>query len=241
LRKEELMSVRVDKDGQARVIVMDSGENRFNRDFLDSILGALDEVASDHEAACAVITGAHEKHFSGGFDLEWISTAGRGLTKFLLDFVKYMHYLFLFPKPVVAAINGHAFAGGLLTALCCDWRVMRQDRGWCCFPEVDIGIQITPGVAALVSHVTGRRNADLIFLTGRRLDGPRSLALGLVDEIAAAEAVLPRAIEVAKELGSKDRTTFAAHKRRLRADAARVLLEDDPVFIRSRTERTSNV
>lgn len=218
----------------ARILRMNHGENRFNREFVDAFNLALDEMETEGSVRALVFTSSHEKIFSNGLDLNWIiGQPPEEWARFLIDFDRLLHRLFVYPKPTVAAINGHAFAGGLFMACCTDWRVMREDRGWCCVPEIDLGIELPPGNIALVAHTVGHRQADLLALTGRRLPAREAQAIGLVDEVAEADQVLPRALAKAKELGAKNPRIYASHKRGLRAGAARSLAEEDPPFILS--------
>jgi enoyl-CoA hydratase/carnithine racemase len=228
------MMIEIEAVEGARILRMNHGENRFNREFVDAFNLALDEMETEGSVRALVFTSSHEKIFSNGLDLNWIiGQPPEEWARFLIDFDRLLHRLFVYPKPTVAAINGHAFAGGLFMACCTDWRVMREDRGWCCVPEIDLGIELPPGNIALVAHTVGHRQADLLALTGRRLPAREAQAIGLVDEVAEADQVLPRALAKAKELGAKNPRIYASHKRGLRAGAARSLAEEDPPFILS--------
>jgi enoyl-CoA hydratase/carnithine racemase len=229
------MIVEIEAAGSARIVRMNSqDENRFNRGLVDALYRTLDEIERDGGARSVVFTGAHEKYFSNGLDLEWlIRQPPQAWSDFLVDWELLLHRVFTFPKPVAAAVNGHAFAGGLFLALAADWRVMREDRGWLCIPEIDLGLDLPPGNLALIQQAIGHRQTEILSLTGVRLTAPEALKIGMVDEIAPAEAVLPRALEAAKRLGAKNPAQYASHKRGLRAEAARLLHDADPPFIRS--------
>ncbi|HUT51751.1 MAG TPA: enoyl-CoA hydratase/isomerase family protein [bacterium] len=229
------MIVEIEAEQSARVIRMRSGdENRFNRGLVDALNRALDEIEGESSARSVVFTGAHEKYFSNGLDLSWlISQPHQIWSDFLVDFDRMLYRVFTYPKPVVAAINGHAFAGGLFLALCADWRVMREDRGWMCIPEIDLGLDLPPGNIALIEQAIGRRQTEVLSLSGTRLSAAEALKIGMIDETAPADQVLPRALETAKRLGAKKPAQYASHKKGLRAEAARILDEEDPPFIRS--------
>jgi enoyl-CoA hydratase len=217
------------------ILRMDNaGENKFTREFIAAFNQALDQVEADAAVRAVVITGTAEKFFSTGLDLTWLMTRPKDdWLSFFLDMDRLLLRVFTFPKPVVAALNGHAFAGGLFLALCADYRVMREDRGFCCMPEIDLGIELPPGTVALISHVLGRRNAELLSLFAKRLAAKDALRVGAVDEIVKAEEVLPRALEAARHLASKNPKAYAQHKLALRKDVARVMREDDPPFLES--------
>ncbi|MBX3025774.1 enoyl-CoA hydratase/isomerase family protein [bacterium] len=210
------------RTGPVFVLAMQSGENRFNRAFLDALNGAVDEVERSRGAAALVTVGS-DKFYSNGLDLDWLmSPAGEG-PSFIGDFLAFFGRLLALPVPTVAAINGHAFAGGAMFALTHDFRVMRADRGFFCLPEVDLGMPFAPGMNALITGKLGRRSATDLILTGRRVGGAEALALRAVDETAAAEEVLPRAVARAEALSGKDRAIYGRLKRDLFAEAIELL------------------
>jgi enoyl-CoA hydratase/carnithine racemase len=115
----------------------------------------------------------------------------------------------------VAAINGHAFAGGAMLATAFDHRIMREDRGYWCLPEVDLGLPLTTEMyAVLAAHLPRPELADAA-LTGRRYSGPEARAVGIVTDVAPEAEVLERAVALAASLAGKNRTVIAAHKRLL--------------------------
>lgn len=228
------MSLLIEAAETTRVVRMNRGENRFNREFIAAIMAALAELEADSAVRAVVFTGAEEKYFSNGLDLNWIAGQSPGeWAEFLTEFVTLLHRVFTFPKPVVAAINGHAFAGGMFLACGADWRVMRQDRGWCCIPEIDLRLELPPGHIALLVYTVGHRQADWLSLSGCRLTAEQAVKIGLVDEAVSREALLPRALEQARLLGAKNPRQYASHKQGLRGWAARALIEDDPKFVRA--------
>jgi enoyl-CoA hydratase/carnithine racemase len=92
--------------------------------------------------------------------------------------------LVVFPVPTAAAINGHAFGMGALLALAHDHRVMRDDRGWFCFPEVDLGLRLDPFLLGLVQARLVPAAAQEAILTGRRYTGPDAASAGIVNAVA---------------------------------------------------------
>jgi enoyl-CoA hydratase/carnithine racemase len=107
------------------------------------------------------------------------------------------------PCATVAAQNGHTFAAGAMLAICHDHRIMREDRGYWCLPEVDLGMPFTEGMNALIPARLPAMTAHEAMVTGRRYSGTEALAAGIVNEVAADDQVLPRSIEVAQSLASK--------------------------------------
>lgn len=236
------MLVEIERNQDIVIVRMNNGENRFNGNFVAAMNEALDEIAANDDLRAAVFTGTQEKFFSNGLDLNWIlQLPNEEILPFLLEWEKLLNRTFTFPKPLVAALNGHTFAGGLFFALCADWRVMRRDRGWCCVPEIDLCLELPPGNIALIAHVVGHRNTDYLAMTGRRLTAEEAQSLGMVDEVVEINEVIPRSILMARELGGKNPQQFASHKMKLRAGAAKVLAEEDPAFIEEMIKRQRKV
>jgi Delta3-Delta2-enoyl-CoA isomerase len=100
--------------------------------------------------------------------------------------------------------------------------VMREDRGYWCLPEVDLGLPLSPAMYAVVAaHVAEPTLRDALH-SGRRYSGPDAVAAGIVDEVAAESQVLERAIALASELASKNRGVIRAHKHLMYAGALRL-------------------
>jgi enoyl-CoA hydratase/carnithine racemase len=216
-------SARVEQVGAVTVLRMEAGENRFNPDTLGAIEAALDGLERSEDPGALVITG-EGKFFSNGLDLEWMGAAPPGGAE---DVLRRVHVLFagllVFPTAVVAAINGHAFAAGAMLALACDARVMREDRGYFCLPEADIGLPFTPGMTALLQARLPAASAHEAMLTARRYGAQDALAAGIVDAAEPAEQVLEAAVERAAALVGKPRATVAAIKRGLYGGAVAIL------------------
>lgn len=196
------VEVEVAESGVA-VIRMNRDENRFNQEMVDLLGAALDQVEAIEGPRALVLTGTG-KFFSNGLDLEWLGAAEDGDRNRALSGVYALFARLLeFPAPTVAAMNGHAFAGGGMLALCCDWRVMREDRGYFCLPEADIGLVFMPGMNALITHRLTPATARDAMLTGRRYSAAESLEAGIVDRTAPEDQVLAEAIAIAEPLAGK--------------------------------------
>jgi len=138
-------------DEKVAMVTLNDGENRFNPDFLENFMGVLDQIEKETDANVLVVTSSHEKIFSNGIDLEWlIPHVQKGDIETAKAFFYTMNRLFrrllLYPMPTVCAISGHAFAGGAIMTCAFDFRFMRSDRGFFCFPEVDLGSSPKPAI-----------------------------------------------------------------------------------------------
>jgi enoyl-CoA hydratase/carnithine racemase len=225
--------IDLDRDGAVFVLRMRAGENKVNPAFLRQLNRALDHVEASQGGAALVTTG-EGRFYSTGLDLAWLAGEGAGQARALLgELHTALARLLTFPMVTVAAINGHAFAGGALLALAHDVRVMRADRGFVCMPEVDLrtGRPLTDGMYALLSARLPAASAHEALVTGRRYGGPEALQKGFVQEAVAEGEVLPRAVEIARELASKDRATLGALKRGLFAPALEALARGVPSWV----------
>ena len=117
-----------------------------------------------------------------------------------------------FPLPTVAAINGHAFGAGSMLSVAHDYRFMRNDRGYFCFPEVDINIPFTPGMAALIQAKLLPQTAVTAMTTGHRYGGEEAHAAGIVDGTAPETDLVGAAVDRVKPILGKDQGTLGAIK-----------------------------
>lgn len=191
------------------VLTLGDDENRFSPDFLDAVDAHLDTA---EKSAGALVTVGAGKFWSNGLDLDWLLAHGDEME----SYVRRVHALFarllVFPMPTLAAITGHAFGAGAMAAIAHDFRIMRSDRGYFCFPEVDIDIPFTPGMAALIQAKTTPSTAVEAMTTGRRYTGPDALAAGLIDATAELDEIVDTARSRLLPLLGKKPATVAAIK-----------------------------
>jgi enoyl-CoA hydratase/carnithine racemase len=181
--------IEMTREADVFVLKMTAEENRFNPEMLSAFDSALSEVEAA-DGTAAVITG-EGKFFSNGLDLEWMGANPERIGEVVNGLQSLYGRLLAFPATLVAAINGHAFAGGGMLALACDQRVMREDRGFFCLPEVDINIPFSAGMSALVQSKLTPQIAHEVMLTGRRYGGADAARVGIVDLCVAEDSVLP--------------------------------------------------
>lgn len=206
-------------------------ENRLHPDLVREFLQVLAEVETQDEVGALVITSPDAKFFSTGLDLAWLMEHQgdpREVTEYLLSVNRLFHRCTLYPKPTVAALNGHTFAAGLFWAAHLDFRFMRQDRGWICLPEVDINIPLLPGMIAICQATMTPQGFRRLYYTGERLTGPQALEIGFVDGVASADQLVPHCVQFAASLAKKRTRTYAEMKRRIREPIARLLEHEDP-------------
>ena len=208
------------REGTVAVLTLENGENRHNPDFVEAFLAALEAIEADAGAKSLVIASNDPKNWSLGIDLQWVMGAGQNparhgeLKQFLYGMNRMFTRVLTFPMPVVAAIGGHCFGNGAILACACDFRFMRADRGFFCFPEVDVNIPFLPGMYAIVARVFPAWLLDAMYLSGRRAGGGELLEHHVVSGAAdGAEAVLAQAVAFAGGF-EKARGVFGEIKRR---------------------------
>lgn len=217
--------IQLQREGDVFVLRMRNGENRFNPEFIGAMNAALDEVEG-HGGPSALVTTSEGKFFSNGLDLAWMGTEGVDAIAFVRTVHKLLGRVLCFPRPTVAAVNGHAFAGGGMLMLAHDYAVMREDRGFFCLPEADIGIPFTDPMTALIAARIPQPALHEACTSGRRYGGPDAVRAGIVGAALAESEVLPAAIARAQSLAGKEPATLQAIKKGLYAPALR-LLEGD--------------
>jgi enoyl-CoA hydratase/carnithine racemase len=211
------------REGAVALVSMRSGENRFNPGFIAELTRALDEVERADEPTALVLTG-DGKFFSNGLDLAWMSGEGRDRAgEVVTGMLRIFARLLESPIPSVAALNGHAFAGGAMLALACDFRVMRSDRGFFCIPEIDLGLPLHPGMASLIQARLPKLTAHEAIVTGKRYGAADALERGIVDHVTSAVDLVAKAVSLAAPLAGKNRAVMQAHKRLLYAETLRLL------------------
>ncbi|OBK16489.1 enoyl-CoA hydratase-related protein [Mycobacterium asiaticum] len=204
------MTINLTYDDKIAVLDLGDDENRFSPEFLDAINARIDEVeASD---AHGLVTTAGGKFYTNGLDLDWLGAHSDQLQSYVGRVQNLLARMLTLPIPTAAAVVGHAFGAGGMLALAHDFRVMRADRGFFCFPEVDIRIPFTPGMAALIQAKLSPHAAVASMTTGRRFGGADAAGIGIVDATAGEGAVTAAAVELLSPLGGKDRGTLGAIK-----------------------------
>jgi len=226
----------LEEDGVALVTMRD-GENRLNASFLESFQNALDAVERETDARAVVVTSDHEKIFSNGIDLDWLmpliqAEAWEKAKAFFSGMMALFRRILIFPAITVAAISGHSFAGGAIMSCAFDFRFMRSDRGFFCFPEVDLGIPFLPGMIAVISKAVPAYAFEEMQYTGRRLTAEECASRHIVTKACPRETLLKESMAFAASL-KKRREVVGEMKRRMYRDILRIIDEEDPSVIES--------
>ena len=186
------------------LLTMTSGENLFTFEFLDAFLAVLDEIENNTQASVLVVTSADPKIWSNGINLTWLMEAvaqdPSAAIQFPMRIMAVLRRILTYPMITIAAINGHAFAGGAIMACAFDFRFMRTERGYFCFPEVDINIPFMPGMDALIRKTFPGSLLLEAQLTGKRYTAQELEAAGVVVQASPVEELLDRVRAFAKPL-----------------------------------------
>ncbi|MET4427099.1 enoyl-CoA hydratase-related protein [Mycolicibacterium sp. 624] len=204
------------------VLTLGDDENRFHPDRVAAINAALDEVEAAPGPKAVVTTGVG-KFYSNGLDLAFMAENPDAAEANLRE----VHALFVrvltFPAPMVAALQGHAFAAGAMLALAHDLSIMRSDRGYFCLPEVDLGIPFTPGMNALIRARLPIATAHEAMTTARRYGGDEAHDAGIVMGVGTEHEILDIAVARAAERAAKAGPTMGAIKAGLYAEVVSAL------------------
>jgi 3,2-trans-enoyl-CoA isomerase len=194
--------------------------NAMNLDMIEELIGALDQCRDDPAARAVVIGSAQPRFFSSGFDVGEVFAYDRpAMGHFFGRFMDLYESVLRFPKPVIAALAGHTFAGGAFLALACDVRVMAEGDYGFAVNEINFGAVLPSAIRRMAIAAVGMRAARHLILTGDAAKPQRALEIGLVDELALEAEVLARAVDWARKLGAKPAATFAFNKSALLHDA----------------------
>jgi len=192
----------------------------------------IEELVAEVEKAPApraLVTVASGKVWSNGLDLEWFQANPDRVQESLDQTERLIASVLGAGVPTVAAIQGHCFAGGAMLALAHDYLIMREDRGYICLPEADLGLPFTPGMNALLANRLPRRTAHEVMVTGRRYGGGDAAAAGIVDLAVPEDELLPAAVERAAGQAPKNPETLRAIKGRLYEETIRLLNTSHPL------------
>jgi len=225
---------------QVAVVSMNYKEkNALAMAFVQELRDSLAGLEKDAAIKSVVLTGAVEKYFCTGLDLEWMtSRQHEEVIAFLVNVTQLLKDTAMFCKPLIGAINGHAFGLGAIWSSGFDFRVMREDKGWVCFPEMDINIPFLPGMIAICEHGLGKKTFREMAWSAKRYTGPEALALGWANQTAPLDALLPKALELAKFMASKAQPAFGLTKRRWARHIAKIIDEQDPAALREQLPKS---
>jgi enoyl-CoA hydratase/carnithine racemase len=188
--------------------------NGLNLQLVDQLAQTLQRVKRDADVHGLVLGSSNDKFFSIGFDIpQLFDLTQEDFRVFYQAFNRACLNLYTLPKPTVAAITGHAIAGGCILALCGDYRFIAQGRKLMGLNEIKLGVPVPYVADCILRHLVGVRNGRDIMDTGEFYGPDDLLRMGVVDQVWPLEQVLPQAVEQAGLLGALPHQAFAMIKR----------------------------
>lgn len=230
--------ITLEKKDSIYYLTMDAEENRWNTTFVRDIAEALDEIENDEGPGALITSSTNPKFFSNGLDLDWMQSPenhldGGDREVFGEEFMFLMGRVITLPIPTVCAINGHAFGAGFMFALSHDIRIMREDRGFLCANEMQLGLPIPRPELALFKH---KVPANAFFETvqlSKRWTGSDALNAGIIQGVSSLEELPEVAQNKATELAplANNRKTFGHQKEMLYGENAAINLSHGPAHM----------
>ena len=213
--------VLVSKNEGVATITLSRGKvNALNEVMVDQLNDCLKDLENDQEISSVILTG-QGKFFCFGFDIpEFLNYTKEDFIKYLKKFTDLYTYIFLFPKSVTAALNGHTIAGGGMLAAACDHRIMVSEKAKISLNEISFGSTIFAGCVEMLKYCTGQKNAETILFSGAMYSADEAMRLGLVDKVVSPDNLISEAGEIARDFAEKDNQAFSSIKGLLRRPVA---------------------
>jgi enoyl-CoA hydratase/carnithine racemase len=213
--------VTASRDEAIATVTLSRGKvNALNLAVVQQLHGILTQLERDDDVRTVVLTG-RGPFFSFGFDIPEFIEAGRDeFSEYLVRFAGLYRYLFTYPKPVIAALNGHAIGGGCMLALACDQRLMVRGKARISLNEITFGSTVFAGSTEMLRFAAGDRNATTILYSGALLSAAEAAGLGLVDVAVLPDEFGEAVHATAKMFAAKPLSAFTSLKLLLRRPVA---------------------
>jgi enoyl-CoA hydratase/carnithine racemase len=209
-------NIRLEVDGHVAIVTLDRPEklNSVTPEMSDALVEVIEWADAADEVRAIVLTGAGERAFCAGSDIRTLD--GYATPWDFRNRTDYCDAIRAGRKPVIAAINGYAFGGGLETALICDIRLASTTASFAA-PEIKLGWIGGGGVSTFLAHSVGPSNAAVMLMTGDPIDAETALRWGLVSELVEPERLVARAVELAAVIAQRPPIAAETAKANLRA------------------------
>lgn len=223
----DAIPIRVQSVESVRLVLLDRGPNALDAPLIDALEGVVASLA-DEGAPAVVLTSAHSSVFCPGLDLKRLDGSDREVVRDVMrGFNRLLRRVATYPGPMVAALQGHAIAGGCLLAMACDRRVMARSGARVGLSEVNLGVPVPAGAIRMLLALYQTRAVEQLVLEGDGFGGERAFELGLVERLVDRGAVVDNAVRLAAHLGSRPAGAFATAKKFLRAGLAEQMERHD--------------
>lgn len=229
--------IRTEYHDRVAIVKLNRGvTNAIDLRLVKELSETLDGARHDPEVRSLVLSSANDRFFSIGFDIpQLFALSKEGFRAFYRTFNRACLDLFTLPKSTVAAITGHAIAGGCILALCCDYRLIADGRKLTGLNEIKLGVPVPYPADCILRQLVGVRYTREIMDSGEFYQPERLSQMGMVDEVLPLEQVLSRSIEKARSLGASSQEALAMIKRNrvegVEAEILARLEEKEQLFI----------
>jgi len=212
------MIERADVDGIAVVRMAAGKVNALDLALVQAITSTFADL--DNSTVGGIVFTGSGRAFSAGVDLWQILDGGADYVRaFLPALIKCFETVFGTGKPVVAAVNGHAIAGGCILACCCDHRIMADAPGRIGVTELAVGVPFPVSALEILGFAAGHRRARSAVLSAAAFEPDVAVGKGLIDEVVPPDELMPRALATAARLAEQiPAETFRLTKSQLRAE-----------------------
>ena len=209
--------LELEERGSLRIVRLARGKgNALNPELVEDLHEAFGQADAEVGVKGVVLASASPSIFCGGFDAKEVFLFGEAeIRRFFGRFAELCRRMVDLPKPVVAAVNGHAMAGGAVLALACDERVFAEGPFGFGLNEINLGMAVTPGIVEMTVRAAGPAAARELLLGGEPIAAEAALSLGIASELTPAGTLLDRACDRCGRYAGKPSEAFAAVKRSL--------------------------
>jgi len=208
--------IKVEYRESITILSFDHGKvNTIDIELFTELIEQLENLEKS-ECKAVILTGAGSS-FSAGVDLFRLLKDGNSyIESFVPLLTNGLLKLFTFPKPVIAAVNGHAIAGGCIVACACDYRLMAEGNGKIGAPEMLVGVPFPTLPLEILRYVIPRQHFPEIVYTVRLCSPKEAIRAGLIDDVVESENLLEHAIAVAEKFAAIPTQSFQSTKRLMR-------------------------
>jgi len=226
--------IDITTQGSIAVLTMNTAENRHNPEFLSEFNQHLDQIEANQSIKSIILTSASEKNWSLGIDLAWMSqptNTPEVISCFMTDLAGLLKRLVTFPMPIIAALNGHTYGNGSVLACACDFRFMKSDKGFFCFPEVDVLVPFVPSMFPLINKAIPQTFFNRLAMTGQRVGAQELFNNQVVEATFANEEELQAGVVEFAKTFNKNRWIYGQNKTQMNKQILVTMKEEDPAFI----------
>lgn len=205
-------------DNIATIAINRPKVNALNNGVVNDINTAFENILKDDSVKVVILKG-QGSFFSFGFDVPgFMSYSKEDFHSYVNTYCDLIKKIFMYPKMVIAALNGHTIAGGCVLSLACDYRIMVSDNAKIALNEMTFGSTLFSCVTETLNYAVGFKNAEQIIYSGKMHSAKEALELGLVDKIVSEDEFEEAVNEFAHEFTGKDTDAFSSIKRMLKQE-----------------------